>query len=144
MKNVLIPRVYLYVGLLFQAFTILFIAIDLLKDNQDWQIYYLTISLLGVILIALCKKEIEDERTERLRLSCFFQAFIASFIFTIIVQFFNLGISDNKFTLKNVQDYFEKITFLKFIWFLLVLYIVNYNREYEKAFTSKKDKSKKQ
>lgn len=56
MKNVLILRVYMYVGLAFQAFTILFIVFDLLDRKQDWDIYYLTISYLGVILMALSKK----------------------------------------------------------------------------------------
>jgi len=95
----LLPNYFKKIGLLFFglaiAFILLFTNHIIPLDNEVAKTITFDIIFIGLLILAISKEKLEDERTTKLRLIAFAFSFISAVGFVIVMPFVNILFGDN-------------------------------------------------
>ncbi len=123
MKNKIItwlfPNYFKKIGLLISIVAaVLFINYvfnNAILETSDYNVFNRVLMAIGLLLIAISKEKIEDERIQILRLQSFFVSLVGCFIYCIVMETYSLF----------VQLVHASVTIL--IIFQLLVYILLFN-----------------
>ena len=90
----LLPNYFKRVGLLI-ALTALGLLINYLlsssiSENSDYNVFTRMLMAIGLLLIAISKQKVEDERIQIIRLQSFYVSLVGCFIYCIIMETYSL------------------------------------------------------
>lgn len=86
--------------------------------------------LVCLLVVVLSKEKIEDEMIKSIRAQSFSFAFIGGVLFTLIQPLINLIVS---FILRSDNVIFEDLGDFQVLWFMLIIYLVVFNKLKKKA-----------
>ncbi|WP_160127944.1 hypothetical protein [Kordia antarctica] len=122
-KNFGLPYSFKKIGIAIILLSILTIIIAKTADftNPTLKFAMKRIMLIGLLVIALAREKIEDERILTMRGQAFSMAFIAGVVYTLIQPLVNyiadLFVKDDKGPLTDLGDF-------QILWFLLTMYLL--------------------
>lgn len=122
-KNFGLPHSFKKIGIAIIVLSLLTIIIGKMADfnNPTLKFAMKRIILVGLLVIALAKEKIEDERILTMRGQAFSMAFVAGVVYTLVQPLVNLIadliVEDDKGPLTDIGDF-------QILWFLLTMYLL--------------------
>lgn len=114
-------RIGLVIALVAAGLFINYVLSSSISETSDYNVFNRVLMAIGLLLTAISKEKIEDERIQILRLQSFFVSLIVCFLYSIVMETYSLF----------VVLVHASVTLL--INFQLIVYIVLFNYKLRKS-----------